>query len=405
MKEKKMANRPFDLAGFHAETVRNFSRVSDICVGLFGNEWIPGAMSTFNNRLRKPWDATRPLALNLEVTQHGGLTLSWASAKPSNGHLVFHTLGKIDFRAPIVSGGRGSQLNLDRPKHRMNCKLGCDILRKIADIGYDTLRGENPQLDEPRWPKLYMSFQPGHEVVDHDKLTALAMAAAPAELVEQYRTMRYQDLVTVDGKMIRVAATALPDELLADGISNNLVVEDYSPILGAVDRPLDIGAADDVEIELPNPAAKILARRGIDDVENVAQWVLDEMSVEFRAALPEYELTEESVCDAFLNADSPVSATVDIKTAIVSHPQAAVVQLRRVASGRAQREATDQELLAAALSPGQPVILNRNSKIQINTVEAWQESMPAWYAGDFISPVNWKPAHLAAKEAMVEAEA
>jgi len=400
-----MLNRQFDLAGFHADTVRNFSRVADICVGLFGNEWLPGAMATFNNRLRRPWDATRPLALNLEVTQHGGLTLSWATAHPSNGHLIFQTRGKVDFRAPIISGGRGNQLNLARPKHRMNCKLGCDILRKIADIGYATLRGESLQLAEPKWPKLYMSFQPGHEVVDHDKLTALAMAAAPAELIEQYRNMFYQDLVTVDGKMIRVAAAALPDELLADGISNNLVVEDYSPVLGAVDRPLDIGAADDVEIELPNPAAKILARRGIDDVENVAQWVLDEMSVEFRAALPDYALSEESVCDAFLDTDSSVTVAVDIKTAIVSHPQAAAVQLRRVASGRAQREATDQELLAAALSPGQPVILNRLSKIQVNTVDAWQESMPAWYGGDFLAPVNWKPAHLAAKEAMAEAGA
>ena len=391
-----MAKKLFDLAGFHVETLRNFNRVSDICIGFVGDEWLPGEMRTFNERTRKVRDAKRPLALNLEVTQNAGLVLSWATSHVQNGRLVFQTRGKIDFHAPIVSGGRGNQLNLDRPKHRLNCKLACDILRKIADVGYATLRGEDPQLADPRWPKLYMSFQPGREVIDHDKLTALAMSAAPAELVEQYRNMLYQDMVQIDGKMIRVAAAVLPDSVLADGISNNLVVEDYSPVLGAIDRPLDISSADDVEIELPNPAAKILARRGIDDVENVAQWVLDEMSSEFRAALPDYALSEESVCDAFLDTDSTVRATVDIKTAIVSHPQAAAVQLRQVASGRARREATDQELLAAALSPGQPVVLNRLSKIQVNTTDAWQESMPAWYAGDFLAPVNWKPAHRAA---------
>jgi hypothetical protein len=81
-------------------------------------------------------------------------------------------------------------------------------------------------------------------------------------------------------------------------------------------------------------------------------------------------------------------------------PTAAAEQLRGVASARAQREATDQELLAAALSPGQPVLLNRLSRTQVNTTDAWQESMPEWYAGDFLSPVNWVPAHRAAQEEM-----
>ena len=390
--------KPFDLAGFHVETLRNFNRVADICVGLVGSEWLPGEMRTFNDRTRKLRDAKRPLALNLEVTQNAGLTLSWATSHAQNGRLVFQTRGKIDFHAPIVSGGRGSQLNLDRPKHRLNCKLACDILRKISDVGYAVLRNESPRLETPRWPKLYMLFQPGREIVDHDKLTALAMAAAPAELVEQYRNMLYQDLVQIDGKMIRIAASILPDSVLADGISNNLVVEDYSPVLGAVDRPLELSLADDVEIDVPNPAAKILARRGIDDVENVAQWVLDELTTEFRAELPEYSLSEESVCGALLDTDAPVTVAVDIKTALLHHPAKAAVELRRLASGRAQREATDQELLAAALSPGQPVVLNRLSKIQVNTTDAWQDSMPSWSAGDFLAPVNWQPAHRSAAQ-------
>jgi hypothetical protein len=159
-----------------------------------------------------------------------------------------------------------------------------------------------------------------------------------------------------------------------------------------------LSLADAVEIDVPNPAAKILARRGIDDVENVAQWVLDELTTEFRAELPEHELPEESVFEALLNTDDPVSVSVDIKTAMLHHPVKAAAELRRLASGRAQREATDQELLAAAMSPGQPVILNRLSKIQVNTTDAWQESMPAWYAGDFLAPVNWQPAHRAAEQ-------
>lgn len=395
-----MLQKSSDLGSFHADTVRNFNRVSDICVGLLGTDWLPGAMRTFNTTMRAPGDGTRPMALNLEVTQHGGLTLSWASSHPKSGRLVFQTRGKIDFHAPIISGGRGSQLNLDRPKHRMNCKVGCNILRKITDIGYAVLRGETPHMAEPVWPKLVMPFQPGQEVVDNKKLAALAAAKAPAELAEQYRNMLYQQFVRVVGKTVWVAAEVLPDEILSDGISNNLAREDYSPVLGAVDRPLDLSKVSDIEISVPNPAAKILARHGIEDAERVSQVVFDEITAEFRAALAEYELSEENVCDAFLNPGSPATVVVDIKTALFHMPTAAAEQLRGVASARAQREATDQELLAAALSPGQPVLLNRLSRTQVNTTDAWQESMPEWYAGDFLSPVNWVPAHRAAQEEM-----
>ena len=335
--------KKFDLSGFHADTVKNFSRVADMCVGLVGSEWLPGEMRTFNERTRPIGEATRPLALSLEVTHADGLILSWATAHPVGGRLVFQTRGKIDFRAPIVSAGRGNQLNLDRPKHRLNCKLACDILRKIADVGYATLRGEEPRLVVPRWPTLF-----GHDGTQAEKVGAGSY-------------------------------------------------EDYGPVLGALDRQIDIRGAADVEIVVPNPAAKILARRGIDDVEGVSQCVLDELAAEFRAELPEYELSEESVCEALLNTDAPVHVAVDIKTAVLRHPAEAAGQLRRLASGRAQREAADNELLAAALSPVCPAILSRLSKIQVATADAWQESMPAYYAGDFLSPVNWKPAFRGAR--------
>lgn len=163
--------------------------------------------------------------------------------------------------------------------------------------------------------------------------------------------------------------------------------EDYTPVLGATDRRVDV---QDVTIQLTNPAAKILARHGIENVEKITQDLFSELAAEVRATAPDLELSEEAVCEALLNTDAPLLATVDIKTAIATMPSTAAAAIRRTASRRAAQEATDDELLKAAVT-GEPVRLARLSRNQLNTVDQWYEQQPAAYFGSVLTPVSWTP--------------
>jgi hypothetical protein len=390
MKEQKMNGN--EIVRMQAVGVQAFDRVSARCEGLVAVSWLAGEDRTFDEKLRRFGDVVRPTALVLEVTQYGGLTLSVAIVKPQGGTPVFETLGKWDFRAPISPRGKKSQMNLNRLKHRLNAKRACDMLHVISDFGYADRRGEAPKLSTARWPQVWVPFYTGREVVDRDRLTALALRTAPESLLEMQCSRLYDELVRPNGDTTLVAAVIADPEDVADAVRRDRALEDFSPVLGALDRNPFVGV-DNLVISFPNPAGKILSRRGIVEIDNhTSQTVVDEIAAEIRSTMPDIEISESEVADAILDTDAPLRVAVDVKTAVNDMPDTAASILRYQASKRAQREATDQELFTALADPSKPLVMHRLSTIQVNDIAAWQ-NMPRPYAGDLLAPIDWQPAY------------
>lgn len=381
-----------DIAKTQASIIHAFDRVAARCEGLVAVSWLAGENKKFDIPLRRFGDSARPSAIVLEVTQNAGLTLSVAIAVPQrDGAVVLETLGKWDFRAPISPKGFGPQLSMNKQKHRLNAKRGCDMLHNICDVGYADKRGEQVSLSPPRWPTVYIPVH-NHVRIDEDKLTAIAIQNAPAELVETYRRKLRDDMIRqFDGKTF-VNVLALPDDMskeVARAVRHDAAIEDYSPVLGDLDRN-PFGAVSDMTVSLSNPASKILARHGLESAEGVPQWILDDMLSAMYAELGNVKPAEDEVCDALLSPESPLQVTVDIKTAIEQFPAAAATMLRFQAPKRARREATDEELFTAALNPAKPLMLSRLSAIQVNWVDEWQNT-PFPYAGEILAPLVFTP--------------
>ncbi len=321
-----------DISEIQIKMVQQFDRIGHLAEGLAAVSWLPGEGRDFSDSIRYGYDEIRPLAVVLETTANGGLTCSLAISRPHKGRLVFVTHGKWDFRAPIVPGGRQQQMDLSNPQHRLNAKRAIDALHKVLDYGFAVKRGEAPKLAQPIWPDVM----------------------------------------------------ALP---------NGRFVEDYAPVLGAQDRNA-LGTVPAITVRIPNPAAKILARRGLESVEQAERdpALFEELAAEIRSSSPDMELSESAVCEELLDPSSAVTVSVDIKTAVATRPADAAAYLRRQVSRRAANAATDHELLIAALNPDQPLVMKRLSAVQLCDIADWQD-MPEPYAGAILAPVDWKPSN------------
>lgn|GEM_PF-4263795 len=381
-----------NIAKTQMDIIAAFDRVAGRCEGLVAVSWLAGEGKKFDSPTRRFGDSVRPSALVLEVTQHAGLTLSAVMALADrSGRVWLETLGKWDFRAPISYEGFGPQLNKRNYKHKLNAKRGCDMLHNICNYGYSDRRGEPMAFDPCRWPTVYVPVR-NHMQIDEDKLTALAVQNAPAELVETYRRKLRDSMVKEFGNKSYINVAALAKESAKDvtkAIRHDAAIEDFSPVLGAIDRN-PFGSVSDMTVSLPNPAGKILARHGLETAEGMPQWILDDILSGMYAEVGDIKPTESEMCDALLSPEQPLEVKIDVKTAIDQMPSAAATYLRMQAPKRAQREATDEELFTAAVNPGKPLVLSRLSAIQVNWVEEWQNT-PFPYRGELLAPVDFVP--------------
>lgn len=381
-----------DIAKTQANIIAAFDRVAARCEEFVAVSWLAGEGKKFDSPIRRFGDKVRPSALVLEVTRHAGLTLSPAMALADrSGNVWLETLGKWDFRAPISPKGFGPQLNMNKQKHRLNAKRGCDMLHNICNYGYADKRGETVSFDPCRWPTVYIPVR-DHMRVDEDKLTALAIQNAPAELVETYRHKLRDSMIRQFGNKAYINIAALTEDSAAEvstAIRHDAAIEDFSPVLGDLDRN-PFGAVHDITVSLANPASKILARHGLDTAEGMPQFILDDILREMYAEVGDIKPTESEMCDALLSPENPLEVTLDVKTAIEQMPATAATALRMQAPKRAQREATDEELFTAALFPAKPLVLSRLSAIQVNRAAEWQNT-PFPYRGELLAPVDFVP--------------
>ena len=381
-----------DIAKTQEKIIAAFDRVAARCEEFVAVSWLAGEGKKFDSPSRRFGDNVRPSALVLEVTEHAGLNLSAAMAlADKSGNVWLETLGKWDFRAPISSRGFGSQLSMNKQKHRLNAKRGCDMLHNICNYGYADKRGETVAFEPCRWPTVYVPVR-DHMRIDEDKLTALAVQNAPTELVETYRRRLRDSMIREFSNKAYINVAALTEESAKDvtkAIKHDAAIEDFSPVLGDMDRN-PFGSVSDMTVSLPNPAGKILARHGLDTAEGMPQWILDDILRGMYAEVGDIKPTESEMCDALLSPDQPLAVTIDIKTAIEQLPSEAANYLRFNAPKRAQREATDEELFTAAMNPAKPLVLSRLSAIQVNWAAEWQNT-PFPYRGELLAPVEFVP--------------
>lgn len=183
---------------------------------------------------------------------------------------------------------------------------------------------------------------------------------------------------------------------------NWIVAEDYSSVLGyEVDNP--IGDIETVSVRAPNPAAKILARHGIDFPLAVGSAELDDLVGEFQAefaATPELEISFAAAAEALLFQKPYIFLEVPTKIALEFAPQTVVAAMRAALPQKFQMEAAYADLLSAAKNPLQSIRVRRLSALQLFPIETAHD-MPTDYAGTVLSRVDWAPSSARQDEAQV----
>lgn len=385
------------LTAQHVRLLEQFDngKLFDALAGVGVCLWLPGHKQKFGGH--RAISGTRPLAVNLECRQGGGLVLSAAVSRPDRKtrKMIYQIILSFDFTQPMKPGAKGVVVSTD---NAVIARTGLSLLGSLLRFGEKRVRQpRSAVLAALRHPQMLIPFNPGDETFDEKKLDAMFAYIRP-ELRAPYKRDKVKELVdsaSLPGSVL-LPASVVPDAIVGQAIEEELAYEDYSPVLGVPHW----NPADNLR-EQKNPAGEILSRHKIGNLDEIDEALLTQMSAELRlAVLLGEKLSEHEVLDALAYPDAPVVMSADFSqddafTAVdpENRRRAArrLVAALRVAAGtsRAAREATDEDLLAAAKKPGQMMALSRLSKTQVFEVAALE--LPEHYAGDFLSPVDWTP--------------
>lgn len=370
------------LVGQQVALLKRFAQVAQVLKGTVAYMWLPGLKQRFQGP--RSIRGTRPLAVTLEVTDSGGLTLAGAIAWPRDKAMKFETIFKYEFTSPMRPDAKGEVLSC---KNEVIARRALSLLGSLVRFGEKrAYQPRSAKLAQPRHPRFLVPFNAGEVVIDEAKLTELASTGMQEALVELYREKRRQELcdsTTLPGTVL-VDAAIVPDEIVAQAIESELGYEDYSPVLGVPHW----NPAHNLH-EMANPAEMLLAKHGVQDLEAVDQQTLDRLTAEFRmcCALGE-RLAEDEIFDALVNPSAPVVCARGVEEIAAAR---IVDAMRKVAgTSRAALEATAEDLLRAAKNPNDPLFLSRLSVTQLVSADSLHD-LPAPYAGWFLSQPDWQP--------------
>lgn len=172
---------------------------------------------------------------------------------------------------------------------------------------------------------------------------------------------------------------------------NRIVAEDYTGVLGfEVDNPA--AGLDVVSVRRRNPAAKILARHGVEYPMSLGTVELENLVAELRAEFPDDSAHIDWVAaiDALLFKREYFQFDVPVAQALTSDPDAVVKAARSRLPKRHQFEASYNDVLRAAQNPTQSLKISRLSAVQLFPVETAYD-MPDDYGGSVLSQINLAP--------------
>lgn len=313
-----------------------FDRVSHYVEGLAASMYLPGIGSTFNKpvrrlRSRRPGPArgrrpSRPLLVTLEA-QATTLTLTGAIAKPRGDKLVYTPIFAYDLLFPYATRERAPKAL--PANNRVLARRANELLAALVNYGQLVAVNQHDALVPPTFPTV-----------------------------------------------VRRA-------------NGRLVAEDFTPVLGMeVENPaVDI---ETITVSFTNPAAKLLARRGIEYPMGTTSDELDSLVVEFRAEFPGLEIDDKTATEAVLFGAETFDVDVPLSDAIYRYPSVVAAALQTRLAPRHRFEAAHADLLVAAQNLTQPLRLSRLSRIQLFVAEELE--LPADYTGTTMAPVDWRPA-------------
>lgn len=370
------------LVGQQVSLLKRFAQVSHVLKGAVAFLWLPGLKQRFNGP--RSIRGTRPVAVTLEVTESGGLTLAGAIAWPKDKAMKFETIFKYEFTTPMRPDAKGEVLT---------CKNEVIARRALALLGALVRFGEKrvyqpraAKFSAPQHPRFLVPFNAGEVVIDEAKLTELASVDMQESLVESYRESLRQELcdsTTLPGTVL-VDSAIVPDEIVEKALEQEAGYEDFSPVLGVPHWNPAINLR-----EMPNPAEMLLNKHNVTDLESVDQQTLDYLTAEFRACcLLGERLAEDEIFDALCNPSAPVICDRGVQE--IANERVVEAMRKAAGSSRAALEATSEDLLRAAQNPHDPLFLSRLSVTQIVAADSLHE-LPAPYAGWFLSQPDWTP--------------
>lgn len=369
-----------ELVSAQARLLEAFSGVSRALRGITALLWLPGIGQKFDGP--RAIRGTRPLAVTLEVTDSGGLSLAGSIAFPRETRMQYATVFRYEFTQPMAPRAVGEALS---SKKEVLARRALELLKALVRFG--ERRAYQPRSAPPaapQWPRLLVPFNPGEVVFDEAKLSELACEMSP-ELWETYRAALAQELcdsATLPGTTL-VDARIVDDAIVAQAVERKLAYEDHSPALGV----WQWNPARRLQ-EMANPAHFVLKKHGVTDVGVMSQETLDAVVEHFRRSVPLGErLSEEEIFDALCNPRKAVKCARGVDGIA---PGRIITAMRRLANKHRSGElATTDDLLAAARNPDGPLVLSRMSKIQVVSTDALQD-LPSPYCGHFLPAVDWQ---------------
>lgn len=171
--------------------------------------------------------------------------------------------------------------------------------------------------------------------------------------------------------------------------AGKIVGEDYAPVLG-FEVPNPAKDLEMVSARRYNVADKVLARRGLEKLEDIGEEMWPVVMAEFRAEYPEFSISAEIVLDALKSKPNFVSIPIPADEAMSVDPDAVVQATRDKLPGRFRFEASHKDLLLAAANPNKPLRVSRLSALQLFPVETAQD-LPDGYTGSVLSTVKMLP--------------
>ncbi len=278
----------------------------------------------------------RPLLLTLEVGEHGELSFTGSISRERAGRLNYTPIFNYDLTLPFTPRGGGKVLPANNV---VLARRANELLARLVSFARAVTTGEDATLSPLQFP------------------------------------------------------TPLRDS------AGNLYAEDYSPVLG-FEVPNPATWLGSIAATFANPAAKLLARAGLESAEHVTQDVLDELATAFRAAFP-VPVEEDVVYGALLSPMRQVSLLLDLPTAVEHAPDAAVAAMRAALPPKYQWAATYGELLDAARTPTASVRLSRLSTLQVFEAVDAASLLPDDFSGYVLRRPDMAP-HASALEQVHE---
>lgn len=368
----------------HADLLDQFRAMRDGLVGKSAMVVLPGMGCRHDANMfrpvhrQEPHFRNRPQFVTLLVGPNSTLILNVVESRPQGGKLQYSVKRSHNYTlAPAAGIGPGVRLDA---KHHVLMTAANNLLQELIN----TAEMDAKSLVLPKLVIMTRRIK-----VDESKLQALAESVDPALRALFIKKRREESEIISHGQLFG-DAELLYDGEIANAFKNGWAYEDFEDVLGAE----HINPARKVFLAA-NPAMTLLREAGVHKLGagEKSDAIIAELLPKMRERLPWPELaTDENLLDALAAPTKPI----DFSVSVSALPSSVIVRAMRAVlppASAIREHVTDEELLAAARKPYEPLRVNAYSKIQIfNTTDL--SNLPNYAIGSFteVSTPRSRPA-------------